>query len=78
MAPMAMAMPRQAHDIGVDVRLVLQNQGDQHPEGQADDGHEGTAHVQQKEKQTRATMIISSMMARFQVSMARWMRSERS
>ncbi len=42
--------PRQAQDVGIDVELVLQNQGDQHPERQADDGHDGAAHVQKKDE----------------------------
>ena len=41
---------RQAQDVGVDIELILQNQGDQHPQGQADDGHDGAADVQQEDE----------------------------
>ena len=39
----------QAHDVGADARGVHDGQGDQDPQGQGDDGHQGTAEVQQED-----------------------------
>ena len=47
-------------------------------ERQGDDRDQGAAEVQQEEKQTSATTMISSMSLSLRVSIDRSMRSERS
>ena len=40
---------RQTQNVGRDIELVLEDKGDQDPQGQADNGHKGAAQVQEKE-----------------------------
>ena len=43
-----MAMPPEAHDVGVDPLAVHDDKADEHAHGKGEDGHQGAAEVKEK------------------------------
>ena len=80
MAPMAMAMPAQAQDVGVNVKIdICKIKEMSTPQGQTDDGHDGAADVQQEDEADQGNdehFLGDGSFSR--LSMARWIRPERS
>ncbi len=50
MAPMAMAIPPEAHDVGAEVQGRHWHEGQQHGDGQHQDRHQRRAHVQEEDE----------------------------
>ena len=48
-APMAIAMPPEAHDVGAEAERLHRRERDQHADRQHDDGDERAAHMQQED-----------------------------
>ena len=79
MAPMAMAMPPRLMMLEPMPSDVHGDEGHQHADRQGDDGDQRAAHMQQEhDAHQRDDEALLDQRVDFSVSMARWIRSERS
>ena len=68
----------EAHDVGADAQRLHGDEGDQHADRQHQDGDQRRAHMQQEDDADHRDDQAFLDQRRFSVSIARWIRSERS